>query len=188
MNSKPRGKTEPDHKQSKMSEPNLPAMNSLGAMHSVKAVELKRILVPVDFSESSIRALDYALSLGAKLSARVTLLHVVEPAVSAQNHAMPMALDETNRILVEACRERLAAIAAKKLAHAAAVDQSIVRLGHPHSEITDTAKALGVDMIVVGIHSATELKQMSLGGTAERVVRRAACPVLIVPSGTGEAP
>src|SRR5437868_2036814 len=144
------------------------------------SLQVKRILVPLDFSECSLSALDFALGLALKLGARVTLLHVVEPAIVPQDKfSISSGLNEANQNLVAACRERLSALVARKLVHCAA-DETLVRLGHAHSEITDTAKALGVDMIVLGTHGSTGLKHLLLGGTAERVVRHAHCPVLTI--------
>jgi nucleotide-binding universal stress UspA family protein len=56
----------------------------------------------------------------------------------------------------------------------------LVRIGHAHSEIPDTASALNVDLIVMGTHGYAGLKHVLLGSTTERVVRHAACPVLTV--------
>ena len=154
----------------------------------IKALHLKRILVPIDFSESSLRALDYALALGTKFGGTVTLLHVVEPTIVPQTKlAVPLAVDEANHNLVESKRERLAEIAANKLTPVLATEQLLVRLGHAHSEIIDTAKALGVDIIVMGTHGSAGVKYVALGGTAERIVRQASCPVLSIGSQTSGA-
>jgi universal stress protein A len=61
------------------------------------------------------------------------------------------------------------------------------RMGRAHSEIPDTAKALGADLIVMGTHGYTGLKHMLLGSTAERVVRQAPCPVLTVRPGKADS-
>jgi nucleotide-binding universal stress UspA family protein len=56
----------------------------------------------------------------------------------------------------------------------------VVRLGHPYQEITDAARELKVDLIVISTHGYTGLKHVLLGSTAERIVRHAPCPVLTV--------
>ena|SRR5579862_5996885 len=143
-------------------------------------LSLKQILVPVDFSDCSVNALDYALALGEKLGTKLTLLHVVEPAVYQDNYLMaPTGLDENNQNLVAAGRERLATLRARVTTHGLPVE-TLVRMGRAQSEISDTAKAIGSDLIVMGTHGHGGLKQVLLGGTAERVVRHAPCPVLTV--------
>lgn len=149
---------------------------------------LKRILVPIDFSDCSLQALDYALAFAEQFQARLILLHVVEPAVYPENClGLAPVMDETNQSLVESARERLAELSRKRVGHRA-VAESLVRLGRAHSEIPDTAQAMGADMIILGTHGYTGLKHALLGSTAERVVRHGPCPVLTVRhSGTGQA-
>ena len=144
------------------------------------ALSFKQILVPIDFSDCSVGALDYALALGQKLGTKLTLLHVVEPAVYQENYLMsPNSLDETNQNLIAAGRDRLAALRTKVTTHGLPVE-TLVRMGRAQSEISDTAKAIGSDLIVMGTHGHGGLKHVLLGGTAERVVRQAPCPVLTV--------
>ena len=143
-------------------------------------LRIKHVLVPLDFSDCSLRALDYAVAFGEQFHAKLTLLHVVEPVVVPDNYlAAAAALDETNQSLLEAARERLLALCRKRLNHHVA-SEVLVRMGRAYSEIPDTAKALGADLIILGTHGYTGLKHVLLGSTAERVVRHAACPVLTV--------
>ncbi len=143
-------------------------------------LKLKRILVPIDFSDYSARALDYALAFAEQFQAKLILLHVVEPTVYPENHMLvPPAMDEVNQGLVEAGRERLEGVSRKRIGHRVPVEL-LVRLGRAHSEITDTAKAVGADLIIIATHGYTGLKHVLLGSTAERVVRQAPCPVLTV--------
>jgi nucleotide-binding universal stress UspA family protein len=143
-------------------------------------IHLKQILVPIDFSDCSFRALEYALALASPLGAKLTLLHVVEPAVYQQSYlGVTPPVEETNQNLLEAGRERLAALARKRIGSRLR-SESLVRIGRAHSEIPDTAKALNADLIVMGTHGYTGLKHVLLGSTTERVVRHASCPVLTV--------
>jgi len=143
-------------------------------------VSFKQILVPIDFSDCSLRALDYALTLALPFGAKITLLHVVEPAVSQQSYlGVTPPLEETYQSLVEAGRERLVALSRKRIGNRLRAE-TLVRIGRAHSEIPDTAKALSADLIVMGTHGYTGLKHLLLGSTTERVVRHAACPVLTI--------
>jgi len=149
---------------------------------SNRGFTFKRILVPIDFSECSLSALAYALGLAVKLEAKITLLHVVEPAIFADNYLItPTAVEEANQNLVAAGRERLAALQRRAAAQSVAAEP-LVRMGRAQSEISDTAEATGADLIVMGTHGYGGIKQLLLGSTAERVVRHAPCPVLTVRS------
>jgi universal stress protein A len=140
----------------------------------------KQILVPIDFSESSAGALEYALVLAQKFEAKLILLHVVEPAVYPENYLMtPATLDEANQNSLVAGRERLAVFRQRATAQGLPVE-ALVRMGRAQSEIPDTAKATGTDLIVMGTHGHSGIKHVLLGGTAERVVRQSPCPVLTV--------
>jgi nucleotide-binding universal stress UspA family protein len=146
----------------------------------VPVLAFKHILVPVDFSACSVAALDYGLAMADKFSAKVTLLHVVEPAAYPDNYLHnPAMLDEANQNLMAAGRERLARFEQGFKGHGVAVD-TLVRMGRAQSEISDTAKAIGTDLIVLGTQGFTGPNHVPLGGTIERVVRYAPCPVLTV--------
>jgi universal stress protein A len=141
---------------------------------------IKRVLVPIDFSDCSVHALDYALALAERFEAKVILLHVVEPAAYSDHYLSgPAAVDETNQNLLQAGRERLDEVNKKRVAHRVG-SEALVRIGRAHSEIPDTAKAMAADLIVLGTHGYTGLRHVLLGSTAERVVRQAPCPVLTV--------
>ena len=171
--------------------------NSLEAHHSstAKSVpqhkthteppQFKRILVPIDFSDASLRAMDYAKLLGEKFGAHLTLLHVVEPAVHTYLQGQG-AFDDASQKLIHAAREKLVALSNKAAIHALPIE-TLVRMGHSFSEIADTAKALGADLIVLGAHGRNATRA-TLGGTSERVLRQAACPVLTVPYTSAETP
>ena len=149
-------------------------------LHRTLPFKLKRILVPVDFSDSSLRALDYALALAESVQATIIVLHVVEPAVHAENYlAAPSGLDEANQKLLETGRDRLDAVTRKRT-NSSVLIEPLVRMGHAHSEIIDTAKAMGADWIVLASHGDSGHKNLVMGSTAERIVRTAPCPVLTV--------
>ena len=126
-------------------------------------------------------ALDHADALAADIQARLIFLHVIEPAVHQQNDLNPASADP-NQQLVEAAKKRLALLAQKRAGRCRQVD-ILVRIGRAYSEITDTARAMAADLIVVGTHGFKGVENPLMGSTAERVVRHASCPVLIVRSG-----
>jgi universal stress protein A len=139
---------------------------------------IQRILVPLDFSPSSGKIIEFAQALAEPLKATLILLHIVEPQGFPEKFlSRGGTMDETTQQQLELARERLAALYHKKHGRHVPAD-SLVRMGRAYSEICDTAKALAADLIVIGMHGA---RQTSLGSTADRVLRHAACPVLTVP-------
>lgn len=143
------------------------------------------LLVAIDFSDSAAHALDYALALARNFHSEVTLLHVVEPTVYAPNALLgTVHMDELGDNLLESARQRLKKLKQKSenLGVGAAV---LVRMGRAQSDIADTAKAIGADLIVMGTHGRNGARQLFLGGTAERVLRSAGCAVLVVPQAGG---
>ena len=142
-------------------------------------INLKTILVPSDFSECSDEALRYGLELARRFDARVHLLHVVQDPVTqpwaAEGFSVPLfeVVEEWQR----QAEERLkAAVADADRARVTIVS----KVATPYAEILDYAAANQVDLIVMGTHGRGGVSHMLLGSIAERVVRRAPCPVLTV--------
>ena len=139
------------------------------------------ILVPVDFSKESEKALAYAIPLARQVGGRLTLLHVIEPVATPDfDGAFPLALenDKAKRF----CEGVLKQIVEKFEIEGSLLEKTLVRNGRPFHEISEAARTLKVDLIVIATHGYTGLKHTLLGSTAERVVRHAPCPVLVVRS------
>jgi len=144
-------------------------------------ISLRHILVPVDLSGTSERALLYAAELSEKLGARLTVLYVVpEPAPALPDMMMPVpvATADTDD-LTAAGREAVAELVAKNNL-GRLNPTSEVRVGDAGEEIVAAADDLKADLLVVGTHGRSGLKHLLLGSVAERVVRHASCPVLTV--------
>jgi len=139
---------------------------------------LKRILVPIDFSDCSKKALQYALPLAKQHRAAITLLYVVplSYAVGEYGGIDYVSLEAETRASAD---KALAALAVDEIRGEVSVD-TLVRTGSPALEIIELAKRLPADMIVVSTHGRTGLKHVFLGSVAENVVRLAPCPVLVV--------
>jgi len=138
----------------------------------------RKILVPVDFSEHSARALDHAIALAKAFGAEIALLHSYEvmPIVTLYGVGYPDSLDAELR---EAATKRLAGWREKVAGEGITVSDRVVS-GPPAEEIHDVALDLGVDLIVMGTRGLRGLKHVMLGSVAERTLRRAPCPVLAV--------
>jgi universal stress protein A len=140
-----------------------------------KQVKISRILVPVDFSEFSRKALSYAFGMAAQFGAEVTLVHVVEPFIYPTEWMLP--LPQTDFVAArKAILEEMKALAAKF----PTTGEPIVVEGRPSQEIVRIAKARNVDLIIIGTHGYSGLKHVLIGSVAEHVVRQAPCPVLTV--------
>jgi nucleotide-binding universal stress UspA family protein len=139
--------------------------------------ELKKILVPIDFSDSSEKALRYSARFAEQFGSSVTLLHVIQPAVYPADFGYPPTvvdtLDEATRRQIQERLEEMGRELKQKT-------DVLVRLGQPYHEITSAAKELNADLIIIATHGRTGLKHVLMGSTAERVVRYAPCPVLTV--------
>ena len=127
---------------------------------------LERILCPVDFSETSQHAIDHALALATWYGAQITALHAYDET-GANN--------EVQRLRVD-----LAAEFRQRGANPAPVDIR-VQAGSPTRPILDCAASLPADLIVMGTHGLSGFEHLVLGSVAEKVLRRASCPVFTVP-------
>jgi nucleotide-binding universal stress UspA family protein len=143
-------------------------------------LHLTKILVPVDFSETSKKAFQYALKFAEQFDCEITLLNVVEP-ISPMVGA-PLAVESLSVAKNEfsVAERNLAALAAESHTNGANSVNWSVRIGHTPNEITKAAKDMDVDLIVIATHGDTSWRHLCIGSTAERVVRTAPCPVLVV--------
>ena len=141
--------------------------------------KLTKILVPIDFSDCSKKALQYAIPLAKQFGASITLLHVVHvnyvggPEFGAIDFPIPEA------DLRKSAEKQLAELAATEVQTQNAT-ATLVRVGQEVVEIVGAAKELESDLIIISTHGRTGLKHVFLGSVAENVVRLAPCPVLVV--------
>ena len=139
-------------------------------------VQIRSILVPIDFSPASEKALAYAVPLAKLCEAKLTLLHDLEPIATPDFAAFPLAID--NDKAVRASRLKLERVASD-LTLRMLTETFLVRNGRAFNEITSAARTLKVDLIVISTHGRTGLKHVLMGSTAEKVVQHAPCPVLV---------
>ena len=136
---------------------------------------LTQILLPTDFSHTAEHALDYARELAGRFGASVHLLHVVpDPMQNWATEAMPVVSDLAERWKADAER-RL-----EEIRLDAPQTVRAVRIGHAFVEILHYAADNAIDMIVMGTHGRGPVEHLLLGSVAEKVVRKASCPVLTV--------
>ena len=148
-----------------------------GEVLAKSMVAFRRILVPVDFSEPSLKALPYALSLAKQFKADVFLVHIVEQIVYPGDWMIPPFptgdfANESREQLIEKLRNTCKDESGKFT--------PVVRFGRAWQEIVEIAREHECDMIVMATHGYTGLKHVLLGSVAEKIVRHAPCPVLTV--------
>lgn len=143
-------------------------------------ISLERILLPTDFSEYSAQATKYACAFVEKFDAELYLLHVIQEPITAM--PSPGAIYPPGSMLQE-----LRDYAEKELAELLDPEweqqRQVIRAtaeGPPFVEIIRYARDKEIDMIVMGTHGRSALVHMLLGSVAEKVVRKAPCPVLTV--------
>ncbi len=139
---------------------------------------IKRILVPIDFSACSKKALQYALPLARQHRAALTLLYVVPPTYGAGEYG-GIDYAQLEAGMKEGGEKELAKLAVDEVGGAVAAD-TLVRVGSPAVNIIEVARSLPADLIVISTHGRTGLKHVFLGSVAEHVVQRAPCPVFVV--------
>jgi nucleotide-binding universal stress UspA family protein len=137
----------------------------------------RRYLVPLDFSKGSEVALDYAMAMAREDKARLTLLHVVPAATGYPSEAMRFDLYS---LMERDAREDLARLMKRKKLSPGAAQVLLMRGTNPAEVIASQAKKLHASMIIMGSHGRTGLQRLLLGSVAERTLRLAGCPVLIV--------
>jgi nucleotide-binding universal stress UspA family protein len=148
-------------------EPSLPAT----------LFQLKRVLVPVDFSDCSKKALQYAVPFAKQFDAELVLVYVVQPYLPVPEMTSVDAELILNR-MKESGRVELAKLRADIPGDVRA--QTELRVGRPHIEIVKAADEADADLNLLSTHGNTGLKRLFLGSVTEHVIRYAHCPVLTV--------
>jgi nucleotide-binding universal stress UspA family protein len=151
-------------------------------------VLFKRIICAIDFSDCSMHALNYAMSLAQEADAHLTVMHVIElpPDVPREVHetvlAGPRNLREYLALAEEDARARLKEAIPDSVRAYCTVD-TVQPTGKPYREILRVAEEQTADLIVIGIHGRGPVDRLLFGSTAEHLVRQASCPVLTLRRG-----
>jgi len=140
-------------------------------------ISINTILVPTDFSDHSDKAVQYGVELAQKFGASLHVIHAYE--------TVPIAYGEAGYVPVETPAEVKQAATEHLNNMEIAGDDGLsvhreVIEGHPFVEIVRYAKEKSADLIVLGTHGRGAIAHMLLGSVAEKVVRKAPCPVLVV--------
>ncbi len=140
--------------------------------------EIKKILVPIDFSDYSKSALRYAVNITKVFNAHVYLVYVIEPMIYPADFSMgQIAVPNADLDVSKRAEEELDKLAKDEFPLNIVVD-IVVRTGRPFAEIIQVAAELDIDLIIIATHGHTGVEHLLFGSTAEKVVRKAPCPVL----------
>lgn len=151
-------------------------------------IEIRRILCPIDFSDHSRRALDHAMAIARWYESTVTVLHVFSPAPVAAFGPGPVVFEPI--VLTPVDRDQLLADT-KAFAETEGAPgitiEAAVREGNTVGEILEQVTSMKADLLVIGTHGRSGVERLVLGSVAEKVLRKASCPVLTVPTQSPDA-
>jgi universal stress protein A len=141
---------------------------------------IQKVIVPIDFSDASVHAAQYAAALAMRLDASVHLVHVFEPSEMAAGPLEFYGGPPTTSLdqLYWKKRSQLVLIGAGLDGHPRVTSE--VRHGTPADSIRQAAIDYGADLVIMSTHGRTGLSHLLMGSVAEQVIRTARCPVLVV--------
>ncbi|MCF6148562.1 MAG: universal stress protein [Candidatus Kuenenia sp.] len=143
-------------------------------------ITVKKILFPTDFSPCAKHALTYALSLATLFKAKLYIIHVIPKMnipISAGGVMYPTL--KIYKDMEENAKKKMHHLIPKRFLDQIEVENIIVR-GTPYVEITKNAKKYNIDIITIATHGRTGISHTLIGSVAEKVVRKAPCPVLTI--------
>ncbi|HEX2868091.1 MAG TPA: universal stress protein [Ignavibacteriales bacterium] len=140
---------------------------------------IKKILVPVDFSEFSKNALRYAAQFAEENAAvKLYLIYVIEPVIYPADFSMgQVALPSVELEINLKAKDELENLAKKEIPESMSYEV-IIKTGKPFVEINETASEIDADLVIIASHGHTGMEHILFGSTAEKVIRKAPCPVL----------
>lgn len=141
---------------------------------------IKKILVPIDFSNYSKKALQYTVKFAKKFSSEIILVYVIEPMIYPADLSMgQMVIPQSDVDLTEKTEGELRELAKLEIGNSLGY-RILVKTGRPFMEIINTATEIDADLIIISTHGHTGVEHLLFGSTAEKVVRKAPCPVLTI--------
>ncbi|MGD1960937.1 MAG: universal stress protein [Fulvivirga sp.] len=142
---------------------------------------MKKILVPTDFSEHAVYAVDFAAQLTKKMEAELILLHVVEDSsVNSVRYTGEVELpDMQDRLFILKLIEKATADLQGAVQRYSEIPiKQEIRIGNPYHSIREIITEHNVDLVVMGTHGTNNFTESLVGSNAEKVVRHAECPVI----------
>lgn len=147
--------------------------------HAAHERKRRTLLVPVDFTESSVKALDYALSLAKRLNSSVTLLHIVD-GMYGDGFVDSAAQLKARAKAIQDAKLKLTLLAASRMQHRVPME-CVVRHGNVEYEIFRFAEIAPVHLIVLGRRARTALSRWVFGSVSKELLETSPCAVVVVP-------
>ncbi|MGA9405773.1 MAG: universal stress protein [Bacteroidota bacterium] len=149
---------------------------------SSSPIALRKILVPIDFSDYSKKALHYAIPFAQQFNAAIYLLYVVEPTIYPADFSFgQIGMPNVENELRTKGEQELQELITNEIKGAVPAE-AFVKIGLPFVEVVSFAKDEKIELIIVATHGHTGVEHVLFGSTAEKIVRKAPCPVLVVRS------
>ena len=139
----------------------------------------KKILVPTDFSETSDRALDYAIDLASRIGASVVVMHAYELPIVVFPYSTSIPTADVAARIATAAQSGLDAIVTARIARGVDL-KKVLKQDAPWDAVNTVAKEVGADLVVCGTHGRKGLGHALLGSVAEKIVRTSDVPVLTI--------
>lgn len=142
-------------------------------------IRIKRLLTPIDFSESSKQAVHYAVEFARSFKAEIHLLNIIEPVMYPAEMFGQVGMVDVESVMEKSANEEMQAWKASLIPEGVAM-VAATQHGRPFAEIISYATEHEIDLIIIGTHGRSGIDHFLLGSTAEKVIRKAPCPVLTV--------
>lgn len=150
-------------------------------MSSLKKFTIKKILIPVDFSETSVFAIEHAKRLAKEFKAEIILVHVLETFsyIASFPELRP---NNTSTDLTKAIENKLLQFAEEVKSHIGSDVQTMILAGRVSEQVNQAAKEVNADLIIMGTHGASGFEEFFIGSNAYKVVSTSRCPVITIQS------
>jgi nucleotide-binding universal stress UspA family protein len=147
----------------------------------MRTIEIRKILVPTDFSETASIALEHAVHMARLTHAEITLLHVLSTFSFRVNMPEVAEMDESHQLKISGVVGTKLTVLAESILEQSGVQVKIlVSSGRIREEVVRVAEEIDADLIILGTHGVSGLKEFFMGSNSFRIVMDAACPVLSV--------
>ena len=142
--------------------------------------EIKKILLPIDFSGASIKILQYAIFLAEKYNAKIFIIYVMEYPYTISGVPHFRKDDEYEEHMIRFAKKKMASFLEDNRDQIPVSFESSILFGHAAEKIISYAEMESFDLIIIGTHGHKGLEKMLFGSVAEKVIKLAPCPVLTI--------
>jgi nucleotide-binding universal stress UspA family protein len=159
--------------------PELPSAPGITHALNSGVLTLRHLLVPIDFTETSERALEYAVELARKFEATITVMHAYQIPVYGFPDGAYITGANLAAQISDAAQKRLDSVLASQKVSGIPMS-GVLRDGVPWEEINAVAAEVHADLIIIGTHGRRGLARALLGSIAENVIRTSTLPVMVI--------